>query len=515
MLIVSALALSCREEQPTEVAKAESPYRITIEYYFDQLTPEIESEAYKLSDLKNAIDYSGISHHILTNNEDVLIANVGGIDFENSSTIKALFFIQQGAIVRSNLVAFSNANADHEQIILSLYNRRFDPQTYNGRISYYSIHRDILFFNEIDNGRLVSNGVAQVRTSSKGNKSGRTEGCIDWYLVTTYHYAGGGSSTTEAYMTTTCDGGCLTVRMQGRTNCGGAGGSGSDAHTPAFPTYAAGGDRYIFTDPDGKTTTYLYNESSRAWTIYLVVLPEAVVQSHRSSYPHLSAEGPPADNQSLTGPDNLLYIYDAWSAVWEAGPDFNYGGESPSSIIRNRNMYFRCLKSGRPATLTIYVDQPKAGSTAPVYGTDVGHSWLSISQTIGGTTYTRVFGYYPENGASPMEPSDAGVLVNDSGHEYDVSLSFPISAMDVTQILSYVNYKLPATYDLNSFNCTDFVVDACRAAGFTLPENSNSWLGGGGLCPGQLGEDLRMLDIPGKTEVHDNDGGNAPSDSGC
>ncbi|HMJ70922.1 MAG TPA: hypothetical protein VK508_18605 [Cyclobacteriaceae bacterium] len=518
MLIVSALALSCREDQTTEVAKPdfpESPYRTTIENYFEHIQSETGSETYKLSDLKNAIDYPNITRHILTNNEDVLIANIGKIDFEHGSIIKALFFIQHGEIVRSNLVVFSNAAADHDKMILSIYARRFDPQTYNGRISYYSIHGDILFFNEIDNGRLASNGVAQVRSSSKGNKSGRVEGCIDWYLVTTYHYAGGGSSTTEAYLTTTCDGGCLSVRMQGRTNCSGAGGSGADAYGPSFPTYAAAGDRYIFTDPDGKTTTYLYNDASRAWTVYLVVLPEAVVQSHRLSYPYLSSDGPPADNKSLTGPDDLLYIYDAWSGAWEAGPDFNYGGESSASIIRNRNLYFRCLKTSRPATLTIYVDQPKAGSTAPVYGTDVGHSWLSISQTIGSTTYTRVFGYYPENGVSPIETSDNGVLVNDSGHEYDVSLSFSISAMDVTQILNYANNHLPAIYDLNSFNCTDFVVDACRAAGFILPENSNSWLGGGGLCPGQLGEDLRTLDIPGKAEVHDNDGGNAPIDSGC
>jgi hypothetical protein len=514
VFFISALALSCREDQPTEVAKAESPYRSVIENYFDRLKPEAESDVLLLSDLKNAIDYSNINLYILTNNEDVLIADVGKIDLENGNTLKGLFFVQGGEIVRSNLVAFSNTTASHDDIILSIYNRRFDPGTYNGRIAYYSIYRDILFFNEIDNGKLTSNGVAQAKPGSKSNQSGRTQGCIDWYLITTYHYAGGGTSTTEFYLTTTCDGGCQSIRMQGRTTCSG-GGSGADSHSPAFPTYAAGGDRYIFTDPDGKTTTYLYNESSRAWTIYLVVLPEAIVQSQRSNYYYLSSDGPPADNDSHNGPDNLLYIYDAWSGAWEAGPDFRYDGESPSVIIRNRSAYFRCLRSNVPATLTIYADQPRPGSNAPVYGTDVGHSWLSISQSAVGKTFTRVFGYYPETGASPMEPSDHGVLVNDAGHEYDVSLSIPITALELAQILNYINTKLPATYDLNDFNCTDFVIDACRAAGIRLPENPNSWLGGGGLCPGQLGEDLRTLDIPRKTETRDTDGGNAPTDSGC
>jgi hypothetical protein len=515
MLFISALALSCREEQTTEVAKAESPYRISIEHYLDQLTPETGSDPGKLSVLRNAIDFSNVSLHVLTNNENVLIADVGKIDLDDGPVVKALFFIQQGSIVRSNLVAFSNTQADHNSIILSTFARRFDPQTYNGRIAYYSVYQDILFFNEIENGRLTSNGITQAKSGSKINQSGRTEGCIDWYLITTYHYTSGGTSTTEAYMFTTCDA-CQANRLHARINCGSNGaGVGAGTAGAAFPGYALNGDRYIFTDPYGKTTTYIYNQASAAWTIYLVVLPEAVVQSQRSNYSYLSNDGPPADNTAVAGPDGLLYIYDAYSAAWEAGLNFNYGGDSPSLIISNRNNYFQCLKNNRAAILTIYADQPIPGSTAPVSGSDVGHSWIGISQNINGRTINRVFGYYPANGASPLSPRDAGVLVNDAGHPYDVSVSIPISAMDVLQIINYASTRLPANYDLNTFNCTDFVVDACRAAGFILPENLNSWLGGGGLCPGQLGEDLRTLDIPGKTETRDTDGGNAPADSGC
>lgn len=514
MLLVSALALSCREEHPSEVIPADSPEAPVIENFLGRIIPKDEKDRLGLHALKKAIIFSKIRRHSLTDNEDVLIADVAKFGFEDGSVLKLLFFVQQGEAVRSNLVAFSNADADHNQLILSILRRKFDPGSYNGRITFYTVYRDVLFFNTIENGRLTENGIAMSRGSGKTNSAGRTQGCIDWFLVTTYHYAGGATSTSEAYLGTTC-GGCQSTRMQGRANCDGGGydpGSASAAG-PLFPSYPANGDRYSFTDPDGKTTTYIFNAASNAWEVYMIVLPEFTVQSYPTSYPYLTSDGPPLHNATIYGPDGLLYIFNGWSGAWEAGYHFIVGG--PSVVISNRNDYFRCLKTTSPATLTIYADQPTPGQTDPVAGTDVGHSWLAISQTVGNTTVTRVFGYYPMNGASPMDPTDPGTLVNDGGHEYDVSLSVPLNARQLSLLLNYAINKLPATYDLNNYNCTDFVVDACRDAGIMLPENSQNWFGGGGLCPGQLGEDLRTLDIPGKTETRDLDGGTGPTNSGC
>lgn len=516
MLIVSALALSCREEHPLENIAPDSPERPVIDGFFSRLKPADQKDSLELSALRSAINFSRISRHTLTNNEDVLIADVGKFGFEDVSTFKALFFIQNGEVVRSNLVAFSDLNADHNNIILSIARRRFDPQSYNGRITYYNIYRNVLFFNVVEDGRLTTNGVAQSRKSSKTSSTGRSQGCTDWFLITTYHYGGGGTSTDELYLTTTCGGECQTVRMQGRTSCGGGGYEpGYGSYGPAMPTYPADGDRYTFTDPDGKSTTYIYNASSMSWAVYLVILPEYTVQSNPLSYPSFISDSPPMHNTSVNGPDGLLYIYDAWSASWEAGEHFLSEGGDDGLMIRDRTDFFRCFNRSRPATLTIYVDQPKAGSAVAVAGTDVGHSWLALTQTIGRNTITRVFGYYPVDGAGPVDPRDAGTLVNDAGHEYDVSVTVPLSPASLSLLLNYTINSLPATYDLNTFNCTDFVVDACNAAGVTLPENSQSWLGGGGLCPGQLGEDLRTYDIPSKAETRDLDGGHAPADSGC
>ncbi|HZY80361.1 MAG TPA: hypothetical protein VFE50_12615 [Cyclobacteriaceae bacterium] len=510
LLIVSALALSCREEQSTEVAKAQSPFRQNIEAYLDQLNPETENELRRLSELRHGLDFSDIDRQPLSDNEDVLIAGTHSLDLEKGSVVKALFFVQHGQVVRSNIVAFTNTQADHNKLVISIIRRRFDPNSYSGRISFYSIFGDIIFFNEIDQGQFTANGVAQSRRSSKAHSASRSQGCIDWYLVTTYHYAGGGTSTSEQYLTTTCGGECQTVRMQGRTQCGGGGSAASAG--PALPGFAADGDRYIFTDPDGKTTTYLYDHATRAWTIYSVVLPEMVVQSHPATYSYLASDGPPADNSWLKGPDNLLYIYDAWSGAWEAGQDFYVGGDG-RDVIGNKGDFFRCFRTARPANLTIYVDQPKAGSNIPVSGTDVGHAWVGLSQTYNGVTVTRVFGFYPEGKSTPLFPEDPGVVVNDSRHEYDVSVTFEVSASQLIQIINFATNKT-GEYDLNTNNCVNFVVDACRSAGIKVPANESDWLGGGGLSPGQFGEDMRKYNAPGKLTKRDTDGGTAPAQSG-
>lgn len=515
MLIVSALALSCREEHPVEIAGEDSPERPVVDDFFGRLKPNNENEMLGLLELKNAIDFRSFHRYKITSNEDVWIADVINLDFEHGSTLKALFFIQNGEVVRSNLVAFSNSSADHNNLIVSILNRRFDPFAYDGKIAFYNLFRDVLFFNVTEQGRLTSNGIAQSRPGSKANSSGRTEGCTDWFLITTYHYAGGGSSTEELYLTTTCGGDCQSTRMQGRVSCGGGDYAGTyDSYGPALPDTPANGDQYTFTDPDGKTTVYMFDQALRTWIVYMVVLPEYTVQSSPLSYPYLLTNGPPSHFATMYGPDGFLYIYNAWAGVWEGGSNFSEDGGGPDVVIRDRADYFRCIKTRNPAILTIYVDQPSPGSTIPVAGTDVGHSWISITQTIDGNTVTRVFGYYPLDGASPMDPRDTGALVNDGAHEYDVSVSVPLTPREVIQLLSYTINHVPAIYDLNSFNCTDFVVDACRAANVYLPENRQSWIGGGGLCPGQLGEDLRTYDIPSKTETRDLDGGIGPTNTG-
>lgn len=49
----------------------------------------------------------------------------------------------------------------------------------------------------------------------------------------------------------------------------------------------------------------------------------------------------------------------------------------------------------------------------------------------------------------------------------------------------------PTTYNLNDYNCTDYALNVIKKGGFSLPDNSGTWPGGGGFNPGNLGQDLR------------------------
>lgn len=61
--------------------------------------------------------------------------------------------------------------------------------------------------------------------------------------------------------------------------------------------------------------------------------------------------------------------------------------------ITDMEAFLDCIDTTQNATLTIYADQPVAGSTVPVStSADVGHAFVSIEQN----GNTVVFGFYPK-----------------------------------------------------------------------------------------------------------------------
>ncbi|MET7256385.1 hypothetical protein [Dyadobacter fermentans] len=158
----------------------------------------------------------------------------------------------------------------------------------------------------------------------------------------------------------------------------------------------------------------------------------------------------------------------------------------------HQNAEWNCFNRQQAATLSIYVEQPNPGTRDPysgniVSGIDVGHSFLSINQ--GGVT--RIVGFYPTaGGVTPLQPSQAGGLIRDSGHHYDVKIDIYLTGAELNSVLNKIG-TTPSTYNLNTYNCTNFVIDAARAAGVNLPATVGKWPGGAGLNPGDLGEDLR------------------------
>jgi hypothetical protein len=169
---------------------------------------------------------------------------------------------------------------------------------------------------------------------------------------------------------------------------------------------------------------------------------------------------------------------------------------TPLNRINNINDYLKCFNLTQPATFTIYVDQPTTNSNDAWSGNaldpNVGHTFISIKQ--GGTR--RVLGYYPSTAVGLSDPSSPGSFENDGAHVYDVAISININTSQLTNLINYIKTKASSTYNLNTFNCSDFGMGASSIAGMPLGSAYGSWGFGGGDNPGQLGQNIRNMPTP-------------------
>lgn len=183
---------------------------------------------------------------------------------------------------------------------------------------------------------------------------------------------------------------------------------------------------------------------------------------------------------------------------------------SPDNPITDIEEYLECFDTTQGATLTIYVNQPIANQddAFSMDGGKAGHAFISLEQG----SITRAFGLYPEGNATPFSPNDPFSFGNDQGEEFDVSISMPINFASLENIINdATNYN--SNYDLNSNNCTDFVLDSAGLSGLNLPDPQGNWPNGSGSNPGAFGESLRDLNLP-VGAARNNNGGNAPMNTG-
>ncbi|MFT4202600.1 MAG: 4Fe-4S dicluster domain-containing protein [Chitinophagaceae bacterium] len=180
------------------------------------------------------------------------------------------------------------------------------------------------------------------------------------------------------------------------------------------------------------------------------------------------------------------------SSEYEAPPP------DPKKIISTKE-FLSCLNIIGSSKLTIYVDQPISHTrkTYDIFNpTNVGHAFVSITQTIGGQTFTRTWGFYPKSFVTPINPNSPGVFVDNEAHFYDIALTVNITAGQTNAILTDAMDNLGGTYNLNTNNCTDYAIHVMELAGIFINPHSGTWPGGGGFNPGDLGEDIRGLNNP-------------------
>ncbi|MGZ0016704.1 hypothetical protein [Yeosuana sp. AK3] len=178
--------------------------------------------------------------------------------------------------------------------------------------------------------------------------------------------------------------------------------------------------------------------------------------------------------------------------------------EDNTPKINDISKELKCFDKTKTAKLTIYVEQ------AVEYSREVtarlGHTFIGIEQ--GGVI--RNLGFYPDNGgAANLISSQDSEIHDNSQSPYHVSITIPVSANQLNNIINYIeNY--PNRYDLNNFNCSDFGIEVAARGGLILPKTNGSFsMFFEGRNPGDLGEDMRKLLLPAVATRNIN-GGNAP-----
>lgn len=210
--------------------------------------------------------------------------------------------------------------------------------------------------------------------------------------------------------------------------------------------------------------------------------------------------------------------------LWE----FGGGGGTSSSTWTNSTVlfesvsdpkivdidkYLKCFDLLKEAIITLYVEQPE-GNTAKTWSgnplsPDVGHTFISLSQG----NFTRIIGFYPDGFINPfVSPSSSSVLRDNSNHNFHVSISKEISSIQLTSTINQIS-AFESTYNLNTYNCTDFGISISNSVGMGVRDSTGSWKGGGGSNPGSLGQDIRNMSNANGLIVNLT-GGKAPSNTG-
>lgn len=167
--------------------------------------------------------------------------------------------------------------------------------------------------------------------------------------------------------------------------------------------------------------------------------------------------------------------------------------------------YLNCFSTlpdaGATETVTVYVVEPQPGLPFNMGTNSVGHTAIGLSKTVNGQTITQTVGFYPTTAklAATGSPSK---IVDNTNLPYTVSITYNVLPFEFNAIVNRLS-NVPATYNLYTYNCTNFVYDACEAGGIILPNpNGNVGLMQTGMTPAALGASIRVVAPDMKTNLN-------------
>ncbi len=195
-------------------------------------------------------------------------------------------------------------------------------------------------------------------------------------------------------------------------------------------------------------------------------------------------------------------------------PDENKDAVNPKDLMK---CFGNITDPSATMTVTVYVQEPWPGTSFDIGPNSVGHVAIGLSKSSGNTSITQVVGFYPNATGYDKLHAPSKIVDNGGDLNYNVSISYTVTASQFTQITNYVANP-PATYDLNTFNCTNFVYSACHSGGITLPDpigvvglNGATMSLDKAMTPAHLGGSIE--DMKGQSNVNTT-GGYSPNSKG-
>jgi len=115
-----AFGTSCLNENEFQ---KESIFKGDIIIYLDQVKESVNDEGdQKIDELINALDFRNVTWYAPKGKEELLIVDISSLkDFEENEKLNAVFFVNQGTIVRSSILTVTN-HTKADELIISFFN---------------------------------------------------------------------------------------------------------------------------------------------------------------------------------------------------------------------------------------------------------------------------------------------------------------------------------------------------------------------------------------------------------
>ena len=236
MVIVTMLFNSCQKEASSTNENSNKEIIAKVNAWLDsQKSPNQPNKAANIELLKENLAFGSARTEQLDNKHDFLVLPIkddliNKKNFDKHSTLTLLLITDKvGKISSGSIVYFQPSDGEKlkllpENTFSNLFNGK--KVTINGTYKMLTVSGRWISQFETKNGKLFSTGtIQQKEESNKGTQASKTTGCIDWYLVTTFHWADGTTTQTSEYIGTTCDN-CDDPNEMSLCPDGGGGGDG-------------------------------------------------------------------------------------------------------------------------------------------------------------------------------------------------------------------------------------------------------------------------------------------------